>query len=369
MKSYVIAEFGAPLELLEHPTFKPTGTEVLLRVTAAGVCHSDIHMWEGYFDMGGGKKMLQKDRGLKLPHTPGHEIVGEVVALGPEASGEAAGLAPGRQYLAYPWIGCGHCPMCEAGNENICPTPCFLGVHRPGGYADYVLVPHPRYLIDVTDIPMEEAAPYACSGVTTYSALRKIGPLMSKQAVVLVGAGGLGLMALSLHRAMGGKAAVVVDVDPAKRDAALVAGAVAAIDGAAPDVVAQIHAAGGGPVAAVVDLVGSGATVEMAINCVAKGGKVIVVGLFGGQVTISTPLFPQRALTVQGSYVGNLQELRDLLALVREGRVAPIPFTQRPLSEAGNALLDLREGKVLGRAVLTAKPAPGGPRAPLLQSF
>lgn len=353
MKSYVIADYGAPLELLEQPTPKPRGTEVLLRVTASGVCHSDIHMWEGYLDMGGGRKLLQKDRGLKLPHTLGHEVVGEMISVGPEAGSEAAHLISGRRYLVYPWIGCGHCAVCEAGDENLCPTPHFVGLHRAGGYSDHVVAPHPRYLLDVSDIPDTQAAPYACSGVTTYSALRKIGPLMARQPIVLVGAGGLGLMALNLHKAMGGKAAIVVDVDAHKREAALAAGAVAAIDGAAPDTVAQIQAASGGPVPAVVDLVGSGATVEMSIQCVAKGGKVIVVGLYGGQVTISTPLFPQRALTVQGSYVGNLQELRELLALVRDGRVAPVPVQRRPLSDAGPALAALRDGKVLGRTVLT----------------
>lgn len=353
MKSYAIAQFGAPLETIEQPTPKPAGTEVLLRVIASGVCHSDIHMWDGYLDMGGGKKLLQKDRGLKLPHTLGHEVVGEVLACGPEAAESAAQLKPGGQYLVYPWIGCGHCPVCEAGNENICPTPRFVGVHLAGGFSDHLLVPHPRYLIDVSDMPATQAAPYACSGLTTYSALLKVGPLMAQQAIVIVGAGGLGLMALGLHKAMGGKSVIVVDVNAAKREAALAAGAMAAIDGAAPDVIAQILATSGGPVPAVIDLVGSGETVEMAMGCVAKGGKVIVVGLYGGQVMVSTPLLPQRALTLQGSYVGNLQELRDLLALVRDKAVAPVPIQRRRLFEAALALSELREGHVVGRTVLT----------------
>lgn len=355
MKSYDIVDFGAPLKMFDRPTPTPTGAEVLLRVTAAGVCHSDIHMWDGYFDMGGGKKMTQSERGLKLPHTPGHETVGELVLVGPEAgkTPEAATLKVGGQYLVYPWIGCGACEMCASGDEHICAKPNFIGVHRPGGYSEFIIVPHPRYLLDIADLPATEAAPYACSGVTTYSALLKVGPMLKERPIVIIGAGGLGLMALSIHSAMGGKAAVVVDISSRNRAAAIGAGAAAAIDGRAPDVAEQIKRAVGGPVLAVVDLVGSGDTVGLGIQCLSKGGKVIVVGLYGGQVSLSTPLLPQRAMTLQGSYVGSLSEMRQLLALVRQGKLSPIPIQVRPLAETASALADLRDGKVVGRMVLT----------------
>lgn len=350
MRSYDIADWGAPLQPYDRPTPAPEGTEVLLRVTAAGVCHSDVHIWEGYFDLGGGKKFHMADRGMKLPHTLGHEIAGEVVAVGPKARG----VKKGQKRLVYPWIGCGSCAVCKAGDENLCLSPRFLGIQRPGGYSDHVLVPHPRYLLDIGRMNPAEAAPYACSGLTTYSALRKVGAKLKTQPVVIIGAGGLGLMCLGLHKAMKGKSAIVVDIDPAKRAAALKLGAAAAIDGAASDAVAQIRAAAKGPVGAAIDLVGSPATAQLGIDCLTKGGQLIIVGLFGGQIALSLPLIPQRALTIQGSYVGNLGELKKLMALVRQRKIAAIPISERPFDYAATALEELRGGKVVGRTVLTA---------------
>jgi len=350
MRSYDIAEWGAPLRAFERPTPKPEGTEVLLRTTAAGVCHSDVHIWEGYFDLGGGKKFHMADRGMKLPHTLGHEIAGEVIAVGPKATG----VKKGQKRLVYPWIGCGTCAVCKAGDENLCMAPRFLGVQKPGGYSDHVLVPHPRYLLDIGKMKPAEAAPYACSGLTTYSALRKAGSKLKTQPIVIIGAGGLGLMCLSLHKAMKGKGAIVVDIDPAKRAAATKMGAMAAIDGAAADAVKQVKDAAGGPVWAAIDLVGAPATAQLGIDSLIKGGSLIIVGLFGGQITLPLPTIPQRALTIQGSYVGNLAELKKLMALVRQRKIPSIPITPRPFDYAATALEELRGGRVVGRTVLTA---------------
>jgi alcohol dehydrogenase, propanol-preferring len=350
MRSYDIAEWGAPLKAFDRPTPVPQGTEVLLRVTAAGVCHSDVHIWEGYFDLGGGRKFHMSDRGMKLPHTLGHEIAGEVVASGPKARG----VKKGQKRLVYPWIGCGDCGVCKDEDENLCLSPRYLGVQRAGGYSDHVLVPHPRYLLDMGKLTPAEAAPYACSGLTTYSALRKVGPTLKTRPVVIIGAGGLGLMCLSILKAMKGKGAIVVDIDPAKREAALKMGAMAAVDGAAPDAVAKVKEAAKAPVWAAIDLVGSPATAQLGIDSLTKGGKLVIVGLFGGQITLPLPTIPQRALTIQGSYVGNLAELKKLLALVRQKKAAPVPIRKRPLDYAATALEELRAGKVVGRTVLTA---------------
>ncbi len=200
-----------------------------------------------------GKRLRLADRGIALPLTLGHETAGEIVSVGPEVKDRKVG----EMVLVYPWIGCGVCRVCRAGSENLCMKPRCLGVHCDGGYADQIVVPNSKYLLPLDGLDPVAVAPYACSGVTTYSALKKLGSVIKEEPVLIVGAGGLGLMALSILKAMGGKGAVVVDIDAKRRAAALEAGALAAIDGSAPDALAQIQSALGGPGWAAIDLVGS----------------------------------------------------------------------------------------------------------------
>jgi D-arabinose 1-dehydrogenase-like Zn-dependent alcohol dehydrogenase len=270
--------------------------------------------------------------------------------VGPDASG----VAPGDKRVAYPWIGCGVCITCARGDEHFCAAPRFLGIYRPGGYADHVLVPHPRYLLEIGGMTPAEAAPYACSGLTAYGALKRVGEAVLRSGpIAVIGAGGLGLMGVALVKALGGAGAVVADIDPKKREAALAAGALAAVDAGAPDAVKALQVAAGGPLRAVIDFVGASATARLGIDALGKGGKYVIVGLFGGDVTLSLPLLPMRALTVEGSYVGSLAEFRELLDLVIAGKVPPVPLDLRPLDHAQRALDDLKAGRVLGRAVLT----------------
>jgi D-arabinose 1-dehydrogenase-like Zn-dependent alcohol dehydrogenase len=353
MKSFQVAEFNAPLEEVDHATPQPEGTQVLIRVKAAGVCHSDLHIWEGGYDLGHGRKPLSlKDRGVSLPRTMGHETVGEVLAFGPGVKpADITHLTIGDVALVYPWLGCGRCATCLAGEENMCLRPASLGVYCDGGYADHMTVPHPRYLLNLRGLDPVTAAPYACSGVTTYSALKKVEKDFATP-IVIFGAGGLGLMALSLLKAMGGKGAIVVDIDARKREAAEKAGALATVDGSAPDALAQLAAKAGEPIRAVVDLVGNEKTAQLGFDCLTKGGKLVIVGLFGGGAPWALPLIPIKAITIQGSYVGNLRETEALLDLVRDKKIAPIPVTPMPLARANEALLDLQKGRLVGRAVL-----------------
>lgn len=350
MRSYDVVDFGAPLKPSEKPTPRPQGTEVLLRTLAAGVCHSDLHIWDGWYDLGGGKKLTVRDRGLVPPLTMGHEIVGEVVALGPDATG----VKLGDKRLAHPWIGCGSCAVCRRGEEQLCAAPRFLGVQKPGGYADHVLVPHPRYLLDLGTLSPAQAAPFACSGITAFGALKRVGEaIFREQPILVIGAGGLGLMCLALLKALGGMGAVVADIDPGKRAAALKAGAIGAVDAGAADAVKQAQAAAKAPIGAAIDFVGASATARLGIDAIAKGGKYVIVGLFGGDITLSLPLLPMRAITVQGSYVGSLAEMRELLALVATGKVPSVPINERRLDEANAVLEELKAGRIIGRAVLT----------------
>jgi propanol-preferring alcohol dehydrogenase len=349
MRMFQVCVCGQPLQLNEQPTPEPKGSEVLLKVLAAGVCHSDLHIADGYFDMGGGKKLNLEDRGMKLPLTLGHENVGEVVAVGPDANS----VKIGARMLAHPWIGCGTCPACLRGEENLCRAPMrSLGVFTNGGYADYLMVPHPRYLFEIGDLEPARVAPLACSGVTTFGALKKV-PTLKTEPTVIIGAGGLGLMCQALHKAMGGHSAIMVDIDPLKREAARQAGAAAVVDGGAPDAAQQIIDITKGGAWAVIDVVGSSASARVGYDSLSKGGKYIIVGLFGGELTVSLPPIPMRALTIQGSYVGSLPEMKELMELVRRTGLPPVPVATRPLSDVNAVMDQLRAGKIVGRVVLT----------------
>jgi D-arabinose 1-dehydrogenase-like Zn-dependent alcohol dehydrogenase len=346
---YCVTKHNAPLERMDCPTPEPRGAEVLIRMTAAGVCHSDIHIWEGVYDLGSGNRMTLKDRGVTLPLTMGHEIAGEVVKVGPEVKA----VAPGMPTVVYPWLGCGECPTCRRGEENLCAVKTrSMGVFTPGGYAEYVLVPHERYCVDLGKLDPAETAPLACSGVTTYSALKKFGAKIKDEPVVIMGAGGLGHMALRVLRAIGGQGAIVVDIDAAKRQAALEAGALAAIDGAASDASQQILKATGGGATSVLDLVGSTATISLGVASLRKGGEIVVVGLYGGELKLPIVYLPLRGMGLRGSYVGSLPELKELVALAQKGTLKPIKVTRQKLSEASAALSALKAGKVVGRVVL-----------------
>lgn len=350
MIRYEVQEFGAPLVRAEHPTPAPQGDEVLVRVLAAGVCHSDLHIWHGSYDLGHGKTLNMADRGMKLPVTLGHEIAGEVVAAGPRAQGARVG----QKVVVFPWLGCGQCSVCKRGDENLCLDGRALGVYQPGGYADHVLVPHARYLVDIGGLRPEHAAPYACSGLTTYSALKKFKPrVFQEETLVLIGAGGLGLMAILVAKALGGAGVVVIEPDASKRQAALAAGARAAFDPNDPDCAKAVRQAAGGAVWMVLDCVGSSQTVELGIKLLTKGGHLVQIGLFGGHVDLPTPSQALRAITYQGTYVGNLSELQELMQLVRDKAMPPVPTTCVHLSGAFTALLNLEQGKAIGRQVLT----------------
>jgi len=351
MRMFQLCVCGEPLRYTEQPTPDPKGSEVLLKTLAAGVCHSDLHLADGWFDLGGGKRLSLADRGMKLPVTLGHENVGEVVAIGPDAK-DTKGLRIGARMLANPWIGCGTCHPCRRGDENLCRAMKSLGVFSNGGYADYVMVPHPRYLSDIGDLPAERVAPLACSGVTTFGALKKV-PTLKTEPTVIIGAGGLGLMCLALHQKMGGHSAIVVDIDAAKRKAAKAAGAAHIVDGGAAAAAQQIIDLTQGGAWAVIDLVGSSQSARLGYDSLIKGGKYVIVGLYGGDLTVSLPPIPMRALTIQGSYVGSLPEMKELINLVRRTGIPPVPVTTRPLEDVNAVMDQLRAGKVTGRVVLT----------------
>ncbi len=346
MLSYQVEAFGQPLSQVLRDTPRPQGSEVVMRVGSCGVCHSDVHLHDGYFDLGGDVK-LDMTRTVKPPRTLGHEIAGTVVAVGPEAQG----VQVGDRRVVYPWIGCGQCTLCAAGNEHLCNAPQALGIHRDGGFADHVLVPHPRYLLDYGQLAEEQACTYACSGLTAYSALKKAGPIGAKDPLVIIGAGGVGLSGIRLARQMFGVAPIVVEIDQSKWDIARQAGAGELIDPTVEGALKGLMKATGGA-AAVVDFVGAGSSFAFGFGALRKGGKLVCVGLLGGSTAIVPAMVSMKAVSVIGSYVGSLGEMQELMALAGAGVLPDLPVTQQPLANVTHALGDLRAGRVRGRVIL-----------------
>jgi len=270
---------------------------VLVRVEACGVCHTDLHLWDGFYDLGAAGRLEMATRGIRPPMTLGHEILGTVAAVGPDAEG----VAVGDRRAIFPWIGCGQCIVCAAGDGHLCLQARSLGIFRPGGYADHVLVPAPDYLVDVAGIPDGLAPTLACSGVTVFSALRKLGAPIPGVRPVLIGAGGLGLTAVQLGKATGFDSPVVVDIDPRKLDAARGLGQISTVDATAPNAAATIRELTGGGAAIAIDFVGSDRSAQLGIDVLRRGGTLVSVGLFGGSVTLPVPMLALRAISIVGS--------------------------------------------------------------------
>jgi D-arabinose 1-dehydrogenase-like Zn-dependent alcohol dehydrogenase len=344
MQSWQIVEHGKPLQKTFTETPRPQGSEVLVRITRSGVCHSDLHIWDGYFDLGGGKRFYVKDRGCVPPFTPGHEPFGIVEALGPKAKGAKVG----DKRLVYPWIGCGKCAVCKAGHDNYCVSGSrYLGVNRPGAYATHVVIPDAKYLVDTRGIDDSFASTLACSALTAYSAALKLPELGPKDTVAVLGCGGLGLIGISILRARGARNIIGCDIDDAKLAAATKMGARKTLNTRSPEAARELRG-----IAAAVDFVGSSATAGLGIAALRKGGRYVICGLYGGELVHPLPPIAQRAIGIVGSYVGSLQELKEVVALAKKGKIKKAPVETRSAERANESMEDLKSGRVVGRVVL-----------------
>ena len=349
MRAARITQVNEPLEIQELQTSKPTGSQVLIKVQSSGVCHSDIHLWEGGYQGPAGVFLKTTDRGVKYPLTPGHEVAGVIDSLGEQAEG----FSKNEKVLVYPWIGEGLCPACRVGEENLCDKPRSLGIYTDGGYSDYVLVPSYKYLVKIgEELDTDSSAPLSCSALTAYGAVKNAN-LKPDDNVVVVGAGGLGLMAIQLAKAITGSRIIAMDLDDEKLKAAKENGAANTINSKKEDPVKAIMELTDNMGAdAVIDFVNASKTVETDMQLLRRRAKLVLVGLFGGELKLNLVSMPTKAYKLIGSYTGSITDLVQLVSLAKRGVIRPIISNRFKLDQATEALTMLKNGKILGRGII-----------------
>jgi propanol-preferring alcohol dehydrogenase len=350
MQSARIIEPKESLQIQELDRPQPTGSQVLIKVKSSGVCHSDIHLWDGGYEGPGGSFLKTTDRGVKYPLTPGHEIAGTIEEMGSEARDE---FQKNEAVLVYPWIGEGLCPACRSGEENLCDKPRSIGIYQDGGYAEYVLVPSYRYLIRLdNEMDMDAAATLSCSALTAYGAVKNT-EIKPNDNVVIVGAGGLGLMAIQLAKAISNARIIALDLSDEKLRTAKQNGADDIINSKKEDAVKSVMEFTDNLGAdAVMDFVNSSKTVETEMQFLRRRAKVILVGLFGGEVKLNLVSMPTKALRLIGSYTGSIADVTELLSLAKRGVIRPVITDRFKLKQATEALSKLKEGEIMGRGII-----------------
>ena len=266
--------------------------------------------------------------------------------------GQAEGFSVNDKVLVFPWIGEGLCPACRIGQENLCDKPRSLGVYTDGGYSEYLLVPSYRYLVKTGELDSDASASLSCSALTAYGAVRNTG-LAPNDNVVVVGAGGLGLMAIQLAKAITGARIIAMDLDDGKLKAAKENGADNTINSKNEDPVKAVNEFTGNLGAdAVIDFVNASKTVETDMQLLRRRGKVVLVGLFGGELKLNLVSMPTKAYKLIGSYTGSMTDLMELVSLAKRGAIKPIISNRFRLDQATEALTMLRNGKILGRGII-----------------
>ena len=340
MKAARLHSYGGPLVVEEVPTPEPGDGQVVVKVEGAGFCHSDLHIIDGEV------QLLPV-----MPITLGHENAGVVSQVGRGVTE----VKEGDNVAVYGGWGCGHCKACVSGDEHLCIQPRWVGMFGyDGGYAEYLLVPNERYLVKLGRVATREAAVLTDAAVTPYRAIKKALPFLSPDRHVLViGAGGVGQFGIKLLKLLCASPIIAVEIDDEKLKAARDCGADEALDGRSPDLAAKILELSGGGVQVALDFVGNDQTLALALGMAATGGKVVQVGLAGGTANIQVMQNSRFEVQFEASFWGNLNELREVIALAECGRLTPVRLDYYPLDQINDVCRLLKEGRVPGRAVIT----------------
>jgi propanol-preferring alcohol dehydrogenase len=341
MKAARLHAYGGPLVIEEVPTPEPGPGQIVVRVEGAGFCHSDLHVIDGEI------RILPR-----MPLILGHENAGAVRAIGEGVTS----VRPGDPVAVYGGWGCGHCDFCVTGREQLCATPSWVGLSNfDGGYAEYLLVPHERYLVPLRAIEPAVAAPLTDAALTPYRAVKRgLQFIEADHPVLVIGVGGLGQYGIKLLRVLTGAPIIAVDVAEEKLQIAKEYGAVHALDGRDPEVRDRIVAlSGGAGVSASFDFVGADSTLALASGSTRTGGKVTQVGLAGGEARLK--LFENFPFEVsfEGTLWGTIKELREVVALAEGGLLTPIDLQFEPLDRINQVHEHLKAGKIPGRVVIT----------------
>jgi propanol-preferring alcohol dehydrogenase len=332
MRAAVVPALGKPLEIREVPVPEPARGQILVRIEASGLCHTDIHAARGDWPVK-----------PKIPLIPGHEGVGSVVSVGDDVDPALIGTR-----VALPWLGhaCGSCRYCVSGWETYCTAPAYTGYTIDGSYAEYA-IGYASHAVPVPDgVSSLDAAPLTCAGVTTYKALKVAKPQPNETAMI-VGIGGLGHLALQYARIFGATT-VAVDVEDAKLELAKALGADHVVD-ARGDQAAALAALGGVDVAVVT--VPSPAAMRAAHAALNPNGRLVLVGLPADN-RLELPVFETvlKGISVIGSLVGTRNDLADCFALHAQGHTRVITETRR-LEDVNECFEEVLAGQVPARLV------------------
>jgi 2-desacetyl-2-hydroxyethyl bacteriochlorophyllide A dehydrogenase len=337
MKTMVLSQYNTPLEVHDRKIPQAGPGEVLLKVKACGICQTDLKIIRGAIP----------PPIVTLPHVLGHEVVGEIAAVGENV----AGIEQGDVGVVYSYVTCRNCERCLAGRENICIHLERIGFEREGGFTEYLKVPAYNFCSFSKDRPLEEMAILADAIGTPYHAITGLAKVRPGQKVVIVGAGGLGIHAVQIAK-LCGAFVTVVDLDPKARDLAESYGADETLDpvDAAEAISDQT---GGQGVDAVIEIVGHPETLDWSLPALKSGGKLILVGYAPEHpFALNTMMMHYNEYEIIGCRFVTKAELLDLIHLVENGKIKPVVTQTFPFEQANAALETLKEGNSLGRIVL-----------------